>query len=81
VSMSYFDQKKFKKQIKKNLLKRGKGDYRTNALGGFYFIGFIGAAVYFVSTAEDFWPGVLGVIKATVWPAVLVYEALNHLGA
>ena len=46
-----------------------------------YGLGFIGAAIYFVSHASGFWLGVLGLLKALVWPAFLVYEALKSLGA
>ena len=46
-----------------------------------YCVGFVGAAVYFISVATGFWVGVLGFFKAIVWPAFLVYEALKHLGA
>ena len=53
----------------------------TGSAGGFYFMGFVGAAIYFVSHATDFWMGVLGVLKALVWPAILVYEALASLGS
>jgi hypothetical protein len=50
--------------------------------GGFYFLAFLGAAVYFISQAADFWDGVVGFfwdgvvgfLKALVWPAFLVYE-------
>lgn len=49
--------------------------------GGLYFVGFIGAAVYFISNSSDFWMGALGLLKAMVWPAFLVYEALASLGA
>ncbi|MFH1669456.1 MAG: hypothetical protein ABIA62_06025 [Candidatus Woesearchaeota archaeon] len=45
-----------------------------------YFLGFIGAAVYYISNATGFWNGVLGVIKAMVWPAFLVYETFKFLG-
>jgi hypothetical protein len=48
--------------------------------GGIYGLGFIGAAVYYISTATGFWNGVLGFLKAIVWPAFLVYEALKFLG-
>ena len=44
-------------------------------------LGFIGAAVYYISTATSFWMGVLGFLKAIVWPAFLVYEALKYLAA
>lgn len=48
--------------------------------GCFYGLGAIGAAVYYVSIANTFWMGVLGVLKAVVWPAFLVYELLKFLG-
>jgi len=47
--------------------------------GAVYGLGLIGAAVYFISHAAGFWMGVLGFLKAIVWPAFLVYEALKHL--
>ena len=33
---------------------------------GFYGLGFIGAAIYYISTATGFWMGILGVLKALV---------------
>ena len=45
-----------------------------------YGLGFIGAAVYYISTATGFWMGVLGVLKAIVWPVFLVYGSLKFLG-
>jgi hypothetical protein len=58
----------------------GRRYYNSNASGGaVYGLGFIGAAVYFISHAATFWMGVLGFIKAMVWPAFLVYEALKAL--
>jgi hypothetical protein len=45
-----------------------------------YGLGLIGAAVYYISTATTFWMGVLGFLKAIVWPAFLVYEAMKSLG-
>ena len=81
--MSYFDeakfQKKLKKKIKKMNKKMGKVKINSNSGGGFYFIGFIGAAIYFISHSTDFWAGVLGFLKALVWPAFLVYEAFAKL--
>jgi len=46
-----------------------------------YGLGLIGAVIYYVSTAASFWMGVLGILKAIVWPAFLVYELLKSLGA
>jgi hypothetical protein len=45
-----------------------------------YGLGLIGAAIYFISTATSFWLGVLGFLKAIVWPVFLVYQAFKHLG-
>jgi hypothetical protein len=54
--------------------------HQANASGGaVYGLGLIGAAIYFISHATTFWLGVLGFLKAIVWPAILVYEALKTL--
>lgn len=45
-----------------------------------YGLGFIGAAIYYISTASSFWMGLLGLLKAIVWPVFLVYEWLQYLG-
>ena len=46
--------------------------------GGLYFLGLIGALVYYIQQADTFGTGALGV-KALVWPAVLVYKLLASL--
>ena len=48
--------------------------------GAIYGMGFVGAVIYFISNATSFWMGVLGVVKAIVWPALLVYQALTYFG-
>ncbi len=45
-----------------------------------YGLGFIGALIYFLSHAASFWGGVLGVLKAVIWPALLIYKVLEYLG-
>ena len=47
--------------------------------GGVYGLAFIGALIYFIQHATSFWVGVLGVLKAIVWPAMLVYKLLEFL--
>ena len=42
-----------------------------------YGLGFIDAAIYYISTATGFWLSGLGFFKAIVCPAFLVYEWLN----
>lgn len=44
-----------------------------------YSLGMLGALVYYISTASGFWVGVLGVLKAIVWPAFVVYELMKML--
>lgn len=46
-----------------------------------YGLGVLGAAIYYISTASGFWMGVLGILKALVWPAFLVFELLKFLAA
>ena len=54
---------------------------KGNDGGGFvWFLGFIGASVYYIQTATSFLDGALGVLKALVWPAILVYHFLQSLG-
>ncbi len=48
---------------------------------GVYGLGFVGAVIYYISTATSFWMGALGILKALVWPAFLVYEVLKTLAA
>ncbi|MBK7441715.1 MAG: hypothetical protein IPL12_04930 [Bacteroidetes bacterium] len=44
-----------------------------------YGIGLIGALIYFIANATSFWMGVLGILKALVWPAFLVYKLFEFL--
>lgn len=61
--------------------KDGSKNMKDNASSGaLYGMGVIGAVIYFISTATSFWMGALGVLKAMVWPAFLVYYALKALG-
>ena len=63
-----------KKVFIKNNVSCGSG-------GAVYGLGFIGAAIYYISTSEGFWLGVLGILNALVWPAFLVFELLKFLAA
>ena len=45
-----------------------------------YGLGLIGAAIYYISSATTFWIGVLGFLKAIIWPVFLVYGLLKYLG-
>lgn len=51
-----------------------------NSMSAVYGLGFVGAAIYYIATATGFWNGALGVLKAIVWPAFVVYGLLKFLG-
>ena len=42
-------------------------------------LGFIGALVYYIGTANGFWDGVWGVLQSIVWPAFFVYGVMDKL--
>ena len=48
--------------------------------GAVYGLGFVGALIYYLSTATGLWNGVWGVIKAILWPAFLTFELMKYLG-
>ena len=58
----------------------GRGRIGGAAGGGVYGLGFIAAVVYFIGHAPSFWAGVLGFLKALVWPAFVLYKLMEHLG-
>ncbi len=65
---------------KKYWFKHDKEDrrrYRHHGCGGVYFLGFVGAAVYYIQSSTTFWQGFVGILKALVWPAFLVYQLLG----
>ena len=51
----------------------------TGASSGAYGLAFLGAFIYYVQHADTFWVGVMGFLKALVWPAVLIYKVLGFL--
>ena len=73
------DEKAFEDFIEKKCWRRHHHHRNNNTRGGnaVYGLGFIGAAIFFVGQATSFWLGVLGFLKALVWPAYLVYETLK----
>jgi hypothetical protein len=59
-----------------------KNEFRSGSSNNpVYGMGVVGAAVYYIGTAGGFWEGLFGLIKALLWPAFLVFEALGALGA
>jgi hypothetical protein len=57
----------------------GKGNGAAAGAGAFYGLGWIGALVYYIGTANGFWDGVWGVLQSFVWPAFFVYGVMDKL--
>jgi hypothetical protein len=58
-----------KEKIKRNCRNRNSSNGSC-----MYFMGIIGAATYFISSSVGFWAGAFGILKALVWPAILVFK-------
>lgn len=56
---------------------------RRGGAGGspVYALGLIGALVYYIQDAQGFWPVIMAVLKALVWPAFVIYHLLKFLAA
>lgn len=49
--------------------------------GAIYGLGIFGAFVYYWQQADGFWEYVLSFIQGLFWPAWMVYEVFQALGA
>ena len=67
--------------MKKRKKKSENNNFKSCSSGCGYGLGFLGAVIYYISAATSFWGGVLGILKALVWPLFLVYEVLKFIGA
>jgi hypothetical protein len=47
--------------------------------GALYGMGFLGALIYYLQTAASFGAGLIGIVKAIFWPAVVVHKAFQLL--
>jgi hypothetical protein len=53
---------------------------KGNQMSGLYGLGFIGALIYFLHYhSGTFWLVILAILKAFVWPALLVYHLFQVL--
>ena len=66
-----------KECCQKNWKNRCRNMHQNGGPGTFYGLGFVGAVVYFLQQAHTFQQGVIGVLKAIVWPALLIYRVLG----
>jgi hypothetical protein len=53
--------------------------YTHGGSNAVYCLGLIGSLVYYIQQASGFWEAILGILKALVWPAFVVYELLVFL--
>lgn len=59
---------------------KGKKAAKSGSSSGIWFLGFIGALVYYLHVhSGTFWLVILAFLKAIVWPAFLVYHLLLFL--
>lgn len=61
--------------------RRQNGGSASRSLGGGWFLGFLGALIYYLHThSGNLWLVIIAVGKALVWPAFLVYHLLGVHG-
>lgn len=51
----------------------------NGAGGALYFVGFLGAIVYFWQQSSGIWEYIVGFVQAIFWPAFMVYELFKFL--
>jgi hypothetical protein len=68
---------KFREEAQIMAKNRDASKAMKSAGGSTYMLGLIGAAMYYLHTTVGFWPSVVGLLKACVWPAFLVYHLLG----
>jgi hypothetical protein len=51
--------------------------FKGNSSEAMYGLGMIGAAVYYIQHSTSFLDGLLGLVKAIGWPAVVLYRLLE----
>lgn len=49
--------------------------------GAIYGLGIFGAVVYYWQQADSFWEYAFSLLQGLFWPAFMVYEVLQSLGA
>lgn len=54
-------------------------DKSNGVAGGIFGLAFIGALIYFLKGAGSFSAVIWGILKAIVWPALLVYKLFEFL--
>jgi mevalonate kinase len=65
--------------IKEEICSRGKSSCGCGSSGAIYGFGVVGALFYFLQNAHTIGAVLLGIGKAIVWPAILMYQLLAYL--
>jgi hypothetical protein len=55
------------------------GNRNGGVASGVYGLAFLGSVIYYFQHATSFGMGVLGFLKALVWPVILVYKIMEFL--
>jgi hypothetical protein len=64
------------------MAREGRSIVRDGPWGFIFVLAYVGAAIYFVSASDgSFWGVVLGLLRAIVWPAYVVFHVLQMIGA
>ena len=64
-------------EVKKTIVNNKYYNKASDEGGMVYFVGFIGALIYFMQNADNFGEVLLGILQAFVWPAYIVYKLLE----
>jgi len=70
----------FKRYRMLTMVQKKTSSHEHGTMSALYTLGFVGTAWYYISTATGFWMGAFGILKAIVWPAILVYKLFVFLG-
>jgi hypothetical protein len=55
-----------------------KHTHKGKAQGGcLYFLGFLGAVIFFIENTSGFWLTIWAILKALVWPVYVVHHLLG----
>lgn len=60
-----------------HILREKRGHASGGVPGVIYGMGLIGAAIYYLQRSDTLLEGVIGILKALVWPAFLIYKFLE----
>jgi hypothetical protein len=58
---------------------RSSGAATAGGGNAVYGLGLIGALVFYLQAAQEWWEYLLAPMQAILWPAFMVYEALHQL--